>query len=384
MMQTVRKALASYLDTVRVYAYEIAQVGSVVFTVDEPTTLLQQPQVWFQQEAQWIDELLKGLETIQRYVDYVNRWISHIKGLLQNLHVTEEEFERLLEKQGETMRILKSKTYEPDYLRWVLEDVSQEVDRLFNITQNLLQDAPRMLVLAEKIKGPFMENVAKITQTWTDRNLTELASQLIGALEAASRSNAPLEILQYLSIYCDTILNVIASTPLFVDDITTEPPLPRILKKYDSQIGNLIDGSLQFREFVRLRTVAYQRFLEHIKVILQAVLPSLNGVDPWMSRYVEDMSNSAEDLLPKIISTDTLPIALLQAEDAQNDWIVISQKLIPLRESAFQLNKLLQSPTIDSFLSADQERRKITKVRIEQMTAAYQALREALNRLSKN
>jgi hypothetical protein len=82
-------------------------------------------------------------------------------------------------------------------------------------------------------------------------------------------------------------------------------------------------------------------------------------------------------MLPKEIPTDTLPLAFLQAEDAQNDWVAISTKLKPLRQSAFKLNEVLQSPAIAQFLTADQQRREITKTWLPKMLTKYQSLREA-------
>ena len=85
-MSSVRIALAEYLDTVRMYAYEIANVKSGIFPTDDPQILLQQPNVWFQKEADWVEVLIEGLVIIQQYVDVVNHWITHIRGFIHNLN----------------------------------------------------------------------------------------------------------------------------------------------------------------------------------------------------------------------------------------------------------------------------------------------------------
>ena len=59
-MSSVRTELAEYLDTVRLYAYEIANVKSGIFPTDDPQILLQQPNVWFQKEADWVEVLFEG------------------------------------------------------------------------------------------------------------------------------------------------------------------------------------------------------------------------------------------------------------------------------------------------------------------------------------
>jgi hypothetical protein len=377
-MPSVRIALATYLDTVRLYAYEIANVKSGIFPTDDPQILLQQPNVWFQKEADWVEVLNAGLVIIQQYVDVVNQWITHIRGFVHNLQLTGTEFRQVVENQGGMTKLLQTKTYDEKYLHWVLEDASEEVERLALVTRGLLEQAPRLVTLTDQIQGTFMENVKQVTQTWTDHNLTELYQKLIALLEASITSKNLPETIKHLGTYGDTIIIVLASNPLFADEVSVDLTSLELFQEVKNDIEKLVQSTQDFREFVRLRSIAYQRFLEHIQALIQAFLLSPKDVDPWMSQFVKDASQSALDLLPQKIPTDTLPLAFLQAEDAQNDWVTISTKLKPLRQSAFKLNEVLQSPAIAQFLTADQQRREITKTWLPKMLKKYQALRETI------
>jgi hypothetical protein len=377
-MPSVRIALATYLDTVRLYAYEIANVKSGIFPTDDPQILLQQPNVWFQKEADWVEVLNAGLVIIQQYVDVVNQWITHIRGFVHNLQLTGTEFRQVVENQGGMTKLLQTKNYDEKYLHWVLEDASEEVERLALVTRGLLEQAPRLVTLTDQIQGTFMENVKQVTQTWTDHNLTELYQKLIALLEASITSKNLPETIKHLGTYGDTIIIVLASNPLFADEVSVDLTSLELFQEVKNDIEKLVQSTQDFREFVRLRSIAYQRFLEHIQALIQAFLLSPKDVDPWMSQFVKDASQSALDLLPQKIPTDTLPLAFLQAEDAQNDWVTISTKLKPLRQSAFKLNEVLQSPAIAQFLTADQQRREITKTWLPKMLKKYQALRETI------
>jgi hypothetical protein len=376
-MSSVRIALAEYLDTVRVYAYEIAEVKSGIFPTDDPLILLQQPNVWFQKEADWVEVLFEGLGIVQQYVDVVSQWITHIRGFVHNLQLTGTEFRQVVENQGGMTELLQTKTYDEEYLHWVLKDASEEVERLAVTTRELLEHAPRLVTLSDQIQGAFMENVKQVTQTWTEHNLSELYQKLIALLEASTTSKNLPETIKHLGTYGDTIILVLASTPLFTDEVSVDLTSLDLFQEVKNDIEKLVQSTQDFREFVRLRGIAYQRFLEHIKALIQAFLLSPKDVDPWMSQFVQDPSQSALDILPKEIPTDTLPLAFLQAEDAQNDWVTISTKLKPLRQSAFKLNEVLQSPAIAQFLTADQQRREITKTWLPKMLTKYQSLREA-------
>lgn len=377
-MSVFRQVIAEYLDTIRAYSLEVASVDSGVFASRQPEIMLEQPNVWFQQEAEWIDVLLEGLELIQRYVIIVYQWIDHIKGLMHNLQLTDTQFTQIFENQGGTTKLLQSNTYDPKFLQWILKDVSQEVERLINSTRELQEDAPRLLPVITQVKGPFMEAVKEISATWTSRNLSQLIPRLSSLLEEAAANQGGSETLERLGTYCDTLVTTLASTPLFIDDATNELPSARIFYPDTNTIDTLVEGTKHFQEFIRLRTIAYQRFLDHIVAILRAVLPSTESVTQWIRNFVTGLSQSANELLPEIIATDTVPLAFIQAEDAQNDWAAISKKLIPLRQSAFALNSILQSPTVSKFLSADQRRREITREWLPKMIVKYQALRENL------
>lgn len=376
-MSSVRIALAEYLDTVREYAYEIANVKSGIFPIDDPQILLQQPNVWFQKEADWVEVLNEGLVIIQQYVDVVSQWITHIRGFVHNLQLTGTEFRQVVENQGGMTELLQTKTYDEEYLHWVLKDASEEVERLAIATRELLEQAPRLVALTDQIQGTFMESVKQVTQTWTEHNLSELYQKLIALLEASTTSKKLPDTIKHLATYGDTIILILASTPLFTDEVNVDLTSLDLFQEVKNDIEKLVQSTQDFREFVRLRGIAYQRFLEHIKALIQAFLLSPKDVDPWMSQFVLDKSQSALDMLPKEIPTDTLPLAFLQAEDAQNDWVAISTKLKPLRQSAFKLNEVLQSPAIAQFLTADQQRREITKTWLPKMLTKYQSLREA-------
>ena len=376
-MSSVRTELAEYLDTVRLYAYEIANVKSGIFPTDDPQILLQQPNVWFQKEADWVEVLIEGLVIIQQYVDVMNHWITHIRGFVHNLQLTGPEFRQVVENQGGMTELLQTKTYDEEYLHWVLEDASEEVERLAIATRGLLEQAPRLVALTDKIQGTFMENVKQVTQTWTQHNLSELYQKLIALLEASKTSKNLPDTIKHLGTYGDTIIIVLTSTPLFTNEVSVDLTSLELFQEVKNDIEKLVQSTQDFREFVRLRSIAYQRFLEHIKALIQVFLLSPKEVDPWMSQFVQDASKSALDMLPKEIPTDTLPLAFLQAEDAQNDWVAISTKLKPLRQNAFKLNEVLQSPAIAQFLTADQQRRDITKTWLPKMLTKYQSLREA-------
>ncbi|MFX1563083.1 MAG: hypothetical protein ACFFDP_07220, partial [Promethearchaeota archaeon] len=272
-MMSIRQALVEYLDVVRTFAFEIASISSGVYDTDSPGKVLQNPILWVQKEADWIVELLEALDIIQNYVELVRRWANHVSGVAHNLGITDIEITKVERKQTSIVALLKMKSFDQDYLKWVLADISQEVDRLILPTQQLIEKAPRLLELTDQFRGFFMENVKKIVLAWTGQNLEELYNRLIEVLDAAHGSENPKNALKYIGSYCDIIFQVAFSTPMLIGESTTTAFSPKKMKTSQSRVDQIIEGIHDLREFVRLRKQAYLRFLQHLEVLIQAVLP---------------------------------------------------------------------------------------------------------------
>ncbi|MFX1561919.1 MAG: hypothetical protein ACFFDP_01240 [Promethearchaeota archaeon] len=379
-MMSIRLALANYLDEVRAFVFEVIKLGSAVYDPFSSSKVLQQPDAWIQAEADWIDELLEALGIIQQYVNLVNRWANHVFGIAHNLSITAIEITKIERRQTSVAALLQTKTFDEDYLQWVLADVSQEVDRLVVETQELLEKAPRFLELTEQFRGSFMENVKQIALAWTTQNLEKLYEQLIEVLDGAHSGENPREVMKYLVKYCDIIFSVVFSTPMFIDESSPTVFSSRKMKTSRSRIDQLSDGLQNLREFVKLRKMAYLRFLQHVEALLRAVLPLTDSVSKWVEEFLINPSKSASDLLPQEISIVTLELALTQAEEARADWEKLSELLVPLRKGAHKLNTVLQSPILEEFLDDDQSRRALTNKLRRRMESKFKAIRKSLTK----
>lgn len=375
---SIRQVLVEYLDVVRAYAFEVVSISSGVYDLVSPGKILQKPDEWIQTEADWIDSLLETLDIIQHYVELVRRWANHVFGIVHNLRITDIQITKVERKQTSVTALLQRKTFDQDYLQWVLADVSQEVDRLVASTQDLLEKAPQLLELTEQFRGSFMENVKQIALAWTTQNLEELYKHIIKVLDEAHRSKSPKTALKHIGTYCDIIFQAVFSTPMLIGESSTTVFSPKTMKTSQSRVDQIIEGINNLREFVKLRKKAYLRFLQHLEALLQAVLPPTDSVSKWIEDFVISPSKTAGDFLPAKISTDTLALALNLAEEAHADWEALSELLIPLRKGAHKLNTLLQSPTLAEFLNADHRRRELTNKWRSKLESKFRALRKNL------
>jgi hypothetical protein len=377
----IRQALAEYLDAIRAFSFEVVKVDSGAYDgVISPSEILQQPDVWIQKEADWIDPLLEALNIIQKYIDLVRRWAIHVFGITHNLQVTHDDITKVKQKKTSIAALIQPKTFDYDYLQWIMADISQELDRLVVATRELLRMIPHFLELVEQLRGSFVENMKQIASAWANQNLDALYGQLIKALEEAHSSDNPELILKCIGSYCDIIFSVVFSTPMLVEESSIVVFSSETMKISQNRVNQIADGIQNLQEFVRLRKTAYLRFLQHIEVLLRAALPSNVSIAKWVENYIVTPTKSASELLPQQISTDILELALTQAEDARADWETLSGLLIPLRNGAHELNALLQSPVLADFLTVDRRRRDLTNKLRPMLESKFNAIHEAMQR----
>jgi len=109
-----------------------------------------------------------------------------------------------------------------------------------------------------------------------------------------------------------------------------------------------------------------------------AVLPPDTPVAQVLITLGLNPSQETDNLLPNPIPTDTLPLALKQAEEALTIWDISIEASMPFLNKALVLNQILLSPTIAKFLQADQKRMQLYHEWRPRITATFENLRTTI------
>ena len=152
-MNALRQAFANHSETVRDYLVALIEVDSGIYNINQLKAILEEPDSTVRMETKWLESLLEALLFIQKYIKLVERWAEHTIGLAKNLGATQSELIQLERVEIRASQVLESKEFDQNYLRWVLEDAAQDLDRLIVASHELLHDAPHLLELVEKFLG---------------------------------------------------------------------------------------------------------------------------------------------------------------------------------------------------------------------------------------
>jgi len=373
-MATLRRALCDHLETTRAFALNAIGVDSGIYDVNQLSTVFQEPDTIVRLETTWIGELLEALQVIQRYMSLVERWANHIYGLEHYLGVNETDAARIQRREISAVDLLGAKSFDKDYLRWVLADLAEEVDRLTAANEHLLTEVPRLVELVQKFGGVYLDQVHQVAQAWVAGGRFDFPKQLVTAIEAAYAETNVKGILQRIGRYLDVMATVVTSAPVFGG--TTPPTLysPRLWASHRELVTQLLRHTEELKEFVWRRSQTYLLLMRHQQVLLQAVLPSANSIEQWLVTQYTDPKTSVDQVLPPHIATDTLPFALEQAEELLTEWDAAVEAALPHFRNALRLNDILKSPAVTKFLAADQQRLELYREWRPKMAATFDTL----------
>jgi len=380
-MESPRQAFDHHLKTIRGLILEVASVDSGIYDATRAADLLREPGRIIQLETTWIQSLVDLLHLMERYVRLVERWTSHVAGLMQNLGASEEEILRAQRMQLTVAELFRHKQYDPEYLRWILTDVSDEVDRLVAESQDLVSDTPRLVKLADQFGGPLLERVKQIALVWMSEDRRGFYAPLLGILQEAHGATKPSELLLKLLSYLEGIRTLAASTPMFVRPDTSVSYSSDELEASHQLVEQLSQGVENLTTFVGLRTETYMLVLQHEEVLMRAARPTSPQVSEPVAPRASDRSQPADRLLPYILAEDALPLAVQLAEEALMELDAKIDAAGPYFDGALLLNNLLQSPATAKFLAADQRRLELYRERRPQISASFERLRAAIKSL---
>jgi len=378
MTREVRRALVAHMENVRSFAQEVINVDYGVYDVSRQTEVIRWPSMFIQIETEWINGFLEAMQIISQNIAVVDRWVRHVQGIASNLNITTEEIGKIERGEATAKDLLQSKHFDRDYLHWVVRDISQEADRLIAETQHQMGKAVRLLDLTERIGGPFMEKVKRITAAWIEER-RGFHTTLTEILQDAHKATTSRELLSHLGAYIDTLAWLVRETPMFPIGPSTRGYTQERLIRTKDFVDKLLEATKCLEEAVALRTKSYFSFLTHIEVLLHAVLPLGASTTQWMLTYAKSPDKTADDLLPTPLRLDTLPLAIRQAEEALTIWNTTRETVQSLLEKVSIFNDLLKSPSFSKFLAADLQRLKITCKWQPKIMASFQALAQTLN-----
>jgi hypothetical protein len=380
-MELLRRALSDHMQTMRTVVLAGAGVDSGIYDVSQVAELLREPGRVVQLETAWIRGLLDLLHLIERYLRLVDRWTNHVAGLMQNLGATEVEISQAQRMQLTVVELFRQKRYDHELLRWILTDLSDEVDRLVAQSQDLVSETPRLVKLADQFGGPFLEQVKQIALVWMSEDHRDFYAPLINTLQEAHAAKTSDDLLQKLVSYLQQIRALVASTPMFPRDSKPAPYSRDALEASRQLVDRLAKGIEDLTTFVALRTQAYMGVLQHEEALVRAVLPPSAKVSEWIARLAVERAQPTEKILPDVLVTDTLPLAVQLAGEAlaQIDGKIDAAR--PFFEGALLLNDLLQSPATAKFLAADDRRLEVYRELRPRITPTFSRLRTAIKSL---
>ncbi|MFX0168953.1 MAG: hypothetical protein ACFE89_06270 [Candidatus Hodarchaeota archaeon] len=356
-MKSLRQAFVEHADTVRDFIHGFVQVDSGIYDTNQLRAILQEPDTTIKLETEWLQKLLHGLLVLQDYLELVAKWEEHTVGLTKNLGATPNEIEQIQNLLVPASQILPSKDFDQKYLRWVLEDTAQELDRLMAASNQLLHDAREIIHMADAFQGPFFQNAKHIVQNWQEHLRRDLFLPISAILQEIDTSGTPKETLQEFARYLDTIIQAASVMPMLLTSSSAITPYsPQTVRNSEKIITQLIEGIEQLQEFVKLRSQMYSVLLQEQNTLLFAVLPEEMPTEHVLLTVGLNPAQSVDELLPDVLPMDTLPLALQQAEEALTIWQATTEAAIPYLNNALFLNQILQSPAVEKFLLADQQR----------------------------
>ncbi|MFX1509406.1 MAG: hypothetical protein ACFFBR_03775 [Promethearchaeota archaeon] len=379
MMISVLQAFTRHTETVRDYIVALFQVDSGIYNVDQLKTILQEPDTTVRLETEWLQSLLKVLLYVQQYTTHVQKWVNHTLGLLKNLGANQRELHAYENRQITASQILQKKQFDQNYLRWVLEDAAQEVDRLIVTAHQLINDYSFFSNLIERFGGPFLSNIEQIASAWEANARRDFFVPLSTILQEIDTQGDPSITLQQFARYLDTIAQVVSVMPMFVtesDGVSTYSP--EVLKMNQRFIAQLIDGIEHLRQFVQLRSQVYSILINEQSDLWNAVLPKDTPVEQILVTIGLNPAQTVEGLIPNPFPVDTLPLAFQQAEEALAIWESTINASIPYLNKALILNQILQSPAIAKFLKADQRRLELYHEWHPRITETFKILQKSL------
>ena len=168
LMNNIIQAFVQHSETVRDYLVALIQVDSGIYNINQLKTILQAPDTTVRMETTWLKSLIEALHIIHKYIQLVQSWVDHTKGLARNLGATPTEVNEYENLELRATEFLQSKTFDQTYLRWVLEDAAQELDRLIAVAHQILADVPTLITLSNEFQGPFFSGYQQIAQNWKD------------------------------------------------------------------------------------------------------------------------------------------------------------------------------------------------------------------------
>ncbi len=378
LMESIRAALCKHMETIRAFVIQGVQVDSGVYDTEHFEEIFRYPGRIVEWETEWISSLLNALQSIQRYIQLVGRWADHFYGLAQNLGISREQFAKVWASQGGILQKLQEQSFEEQYLRWVVADVSEEIDRLAAASKELETEAPLLVELATKYGGPFLEQNKEIALNWMASEHLSFYTNLIAILQAAHATKGPEEMIRKLALYLDIIAGIVAATPMFVIASTLTTFSLEHLEASQKLMNQIITGTEDLRTFMGIRTQAYLQILRHEEALMRAVLPPKTLVSEWLSKHAIQHSTPTDQLLPDSFVTENLPLALQLAEDALTKWDNSIEATQPYLAKAVNMNKLLKSPAVTKFLAADQRRLELFYEWRPRIAQTFAALRTTI------
>ncbi|MFX1319816.1 MAG: hypothetical protein ACFE9D_01905 [Promethearchaeota archaeon] len=378
-MTTVLQAFTRHSETVRDYIVALFQVDSGIYEIDQLKTILQEPDTTVQLETEWLQSLVKTLLYARDYIQLVQEWVDHTLGLLKNLGGNQRELIQFDNREIAASKILQKKQFDQAYLRWVLGDAAQELDRLIVTSHQLISIAPDMQRLIEKFSGKFLMNINTILTAWEENARRDFLVPLSTILQEIDTRGDPATTLQQFARYLDTISQVVSVMPMFVTESSELATYsPDVLQSSQRLVNRLLEGTDHLRRFVQLRSQVYSVLINEQTSLWYAILPKDTPVEQVLIIMGLNPSQNVDDLIPNPFPIDTLPLALEQAEEALAIWEATIEASIPYLNKALILNQILQSPAVAKFLQADQRRLELYHEWHPQITETFEILQKSL------
>lgn len=378
-MNSVLQTFTRHSETVRDYIVALIQVDSGIYNIDQLKTILQEPDTTVRLETEWLRSLLQLLSYVQKYMQLVQNWVNHTQGLLRNLGASQRELSRYDNREVSASKILQKKQLDQNYLRWVLEDTAQELDRLIVSVHQLIAELPTFLQLIDQFGGPFVGNFRQIAVAWEANARRDFLVPLSTILQEIDTTSDSSIILQQFAQYLDTIVQVVSLLPMFVTESSTLTTYsPEALCSSERLVNQLIEGTEQLRQFIQIRSQVYSVLINEQKALWHAVIPADTPVEQVIIIMGINPAQKVADLIPNPFPIDTLPLALKQAEEALMIWAATIEASVPYLNKALVLNQILQSPAVAKFLQAEQRRLELYHEWHPRITETFETLKKSL------
>ena len=380
-MTDLRQVLVEHCDTVRDLLVALVQVDSGIYDTNQLRAILQEPDTTIRMETEWLQSLLTRLLLFQQYNELIAKWEEHAINLIKNLGGTPSEITQLLQRSIPAFDVFSTKDFDQGFLRWVLEDTAQELDRLIASSYELLHHAGIISQKEDEFASPFFQNIIQITETWQEHLRSDLFLPISTLLQEMDTSGDPKATLQEFARYLDTIMQVASAIPMLLNNnLSLASYSPQTLKVSERIVSQLIEGLDQLQEFVKLRSYMYSLLIKEQTTLLFAVLPSGMPSEQVLLTIGLNPEQSVEEFLPDELPTDTLPLALEQAEEALTAWHSTTEAAVPYLNNALFLNQILQSQPVEKFLQADQQRLTLFAEWDQRIFSTFEALKTSLPR----